>query len=334
MRPHARLHAICGPGPDFFARAFATLRAESEHGGGGAVASGLASIDRRSYERAALVCAVVLAALAIWLLARLIWLLVPRGDVALDAGSTRVATADAGAVPAQSIAKWHLFGNTPIASAGPAGASTLAMTLRGTLADRDPERGIAVIDSGARGEIAFRAGEEVAPGVKLARVYPDRIVLSRGGVEETMKLTRDENLRPGDVVRPAQATRRSRGVAATSTSTSGAADASQTVKVAPDMQQTIERLRADPGELAKRVQIVPVVEDGHLSGVRVSAGGDMALINRIGLRAGDIVTAVNGAPVDSIARGQDIVESLRTASSARVTVLRDGKPTEITISLK
>ena len=46
------------------------------------------------------------------------------------------------------------------------------------------------------------------------------------------------------------------------------------------------------------------------------------------------VTAVNGAPVDSIARGQQIIEGLRNASSARVTVLRDGRPADITISLK
>ena len=80
--------------------------------------------------------------------------------------------------------------------------------------------------------------------------------------------------------------------------------------------------------------IVPVLDGGRLTGVQVSAGADIALINRIGLRAGDIVTAVNGAPVDSIARGQQIVDSLRNAASARVTVLRNGKPTDITISLK
>ena len=40
------------------------------------------------------------------------------------------------------------------------------------------------------------------------------------------------------------------------------------------------------------------------------------------------------APVDSIARGQQIIEGLRNASSARVTVLRDGRPADITISLK
>ena len=68
--------------------------------------------------------------------------------------------------------------------------------------------------------------------------------------------------------------------------------------------------------------------------MRVSAGTDVALLDRIGLRPGDVVTAVDGQPVDSLARGQQIVERLRNASSARVTVLRNGKPTDVTISLK
>jgi len=93
-------------------------------------------------------------------------------------------------------------------------------------------------------------------------------------------------------------------------------------------------LRQNPDELVRRVQIVPVFDSGKLSGVRVSSATDAALINQLGLRPGDVVTAVNGSPVDSLARGQQIIESLRSASSLRVTVMRDGKPTDVTVSLK
>ena len=299
--------------------------------------TGFASIDRRSFEFAALTSSAVLGALAVWLLVRLIWLLVPRGDAAFGDASARVGVGDQGPAPAQSIAKWHLFGNTPIVGSGPgAPAATLTMILRGTLADRDPASGIAVIGDGERGERAFRAGEDVAAGVKLARVYPDHVILVHEGVEETLKLVRDQNLAPADIVRPGSqgnsATPRS---SATANPSAPAVPGSlQTTRVPADMQQTIERMRQNPEELANRVQIVPVVDGGRMTGVRVSAGADMALMGRLGLRAGDVVTAVNGAPVDSLARGQQIIESLRTASSARVTVLRDGRPTDITISLK
>jgi general secretion pathway protein C len=49
---------------------------------------------------------------------------------------------------------------------------------------------------------------------------------------------------------------------------------------------------------------------------------------------GSVWTAVTGARVESLARGQHIIEGLRNASSARVTVMRDGRPTDLTISLK
>ncbi len=298
--------------------------------------SGFANIDRRAFEQAALASNVVLGALAVWLLARLIGLMLPRGDIALGGAAPQVG--DAGPAPAHSIAKWHLFGNTPLAAAGTGGAGALAMILRGTLADRDPAAGIAVIGAGDRGELAFRAGEEIAPGVKLARVYPDHVVVLRDGVEETLKLTRDENLMPANIVRtptnqPGRAgnTTNTTYAPASAGSSSGGATAT---RAPADWQQTVDRLRQNPDELARRVPIEPVLDSGHLTGVRVSAGADATLLSRIGLRAGDVVTAINGAPVNSIARGEQIVDSLRTASSARVTVVRDGKPTDITISLK
>jgi len=301
-------------------------------------------VDRdRAAGRAALICCAVLGALAVWLLVRLVWLLVPRGDAAFDASAARIGAA-AGLAPAQSIAKWHLFGNTPGATTGAnATVSTTGMVLRGTLADRDPAAGIAVISGGGGdgSERAFRAGETVAGGIKLARVYPDRVILLRDGAEETLALTRDRNLEPASIVRqPTPGDARAstsastpQGIAAANAAAANAA-AVRAAHAPPDWQQTVDRLRQNPDELARRVQIVPVVDGGKLTGVRVAPGSDAALIGQIGLKSGDVVTAINGAPVDSLARGQQILESLRSASNARVTVLRDGKPTDVVISLK
>ena len=47
-----------------------------------------------------------------------------------------------------------------------------------------------------------------------------------------------------------------------------------------------------------------------------------------------MVTAVNGMAVDSVDRGRQIKDSLGNANSVRVTVLRNGKPTEITVGLR
>lgn len=300
--------------------------------------------DRNRYaEPAAALCCAVLAAIALWLLVRLVWSLVPRGDAAFDTAPLRSDALVSGAVPAQSVARWHLFGNTPLRpGAGPgAPSTTLSLILRGTLAENDPKAGIALLSDPQNGERALRVGDEVAPGARIAGVYPDHIVLDHEGAAEILKLVRDLNLAPGDSVRATPATTSSRPstnpLAAGSNpsmSTRGAVASATNVKVPADWQQTVERLRQNPAELAKRVQVVPVLDGGKLTGVRLSAGGDAALMAQIGLRAGDVITSVNGMPVDSFARGQEIMAGLASASSVRVTVQRDGKPTEVTVGLK
>lgn len=301
--------------------------------------------DRNRYaEPAAALCCAALAALALWLLVRLLWSLVPRGDAAFDTAPARTDVATTGMVPAQSIARWHLFGNTPLQPGSGPGApsTTLSLILRGTLAESDPKAGIAIVADSQNGERALRVGDDVAAGARLSGVYPDHIVLMHEGAEEILKLPRDTNLTPTDVVRATPGSTSGRqgnhpfaGTGVASTAASGVAGtASANVQAPADWQQTVARLRQNPDELARRVQIVPVLDGGKLTGVRVSSGADAALIKQIGLRAGDVITSVNGTPIDSIGRGQEIMSSLATASSVRVTVLRDGKPTDITVGLQ
>jgi general secretion pathway protein C len=168
------------------------------------------------------------------------------------------------------------------------------------------------------------------------------VVLEHEGTQETLTLPRERNLAPADVVRPTPATVTGRalpgvpGGAVPRSATPGAASAvgPQQVRMPTDWQQTVARLRQNPDELMRRVQVVPVLDGGKLTGVRLSAGADPALISQTGLRAGDVITQVNGMPIDSLSRGQQIMSTLGNAGSVRVTVLRDGKPAEITVSLK
>lgn len=290
-------------------------------------------------------CCAALAALALWLLVRLLWSLVPRGDEAFASAPVRANVAAPGNVPAQSIARWHLFGNSPLGASAGAGApaTTLSLILRGTLAESDPKTGLALIADPQNGERSIRVGEEVVPGARLSAVYSDRIVLEHEGAEEILRLPRDRNLAPADVVplTPAKASSRAApnasataNAAAAFTPGAAATAAGANVKAPADWQQTVARLRQNPDELARRVQVVPVLDGGKLSGVRLSTAGDAALISQIGLRAGDVITSVDGTPIDSFARGQEIMSRLGQASSVRVTVLRDGKSAEVTVGLQ
>jgi general secretion pathway protein C len=300
--------------------------------------TGLAGGGRNRWsERSALASTVVLAALLVWLLARMFWLLVP-GDDGL-AGAPSRAMASASDAPAISISKWHLFGNAPqqLAAQRNAPATTLNLSLRGTLADADPHSGIAVIADAQGVERAWRVGEEISVGVKLDEVHADRVVLLHDGVQEVLTLVRDE---PAERVQPIPPGLRG-GAAPRNTSAKPEPGAvSQFVPLSLpqgslDWQQTMDKVGGSPAEVARNVRVDPVLDNGRIAGVRVSAAnGDAALLGRLGLRPSDIVTAVNGVPVDSVARGQQILESLGNASSVRVTVTRDGMPTEITVQVR
>ncbi|MGA9423389.1 MAG: type II secretion system protein N [Rhodanobacteraceae bacterium] len=298
----------------------------------------LPDIDRsRTVELAALGSCAVLVALALWLLVRLIWLLIPRGDAVFGTPPARVGTDTGAERAAVSIAKWHLFGNTPYARvAGPnAPATTLSLVLRGTLANRDPRTGIAVIDAGQGQERAFHTGQQIDSGVTLAEVYPDRVTLLHDGAEEVLKLPRDRNLKPGDIVRPVAGTATSEGAQPSPRSHIGAAQTTASpprgLSPATDWQQAMNQLRVKPDVLIERVKLVPVLDNGKLSGVRLVA--DAGILRQIGLRTTDVITAVDGVPIDSVARGREVVDSLKNGTRANVSVLRDGKPTEINVDL-
>jgi general secretion pathway protein C len=302
--------------------------------------NGWAGADRdRWSERSAMLLFALCAVLLLWLLARTFWLLIP-GEDGLGSATMREATVTT-AAPGVSISKWHLFGNGAQQQALQRNAptTTLSLSLRGTLADADPRSGLAVIADAQGVERAWRVGEEISAGVTLDEVYADRVVLVHDGAREVLALARDES---AERVAPIPADQRGgrplRNTApgpAGNIGSLGTFVAPQLAHGALDWQKTMEKIGGSPADLASNVRIDPVMNNGQIAGVRVSAAnGDSALMAKLGLRPSDIVTAVNGVPVDSVARGQQILDSLRNANSVRVTVTRGGVPTDITVQLQ
>jgi general secretion pathway protein C len=299
---------------------------------------GISSVDRgRWSERAAIVACAVLVAAIIWLFVRMFWTVVGASDdISVRADAPLQVSNQSNTV---SVSKWHLFG-APIQSAGVqrvASATTLALSLRGTLADGDPRRGIAVIADEQGVERAWRVGETLRPGVSLDEVYSDRVVLLHDGVPESLPLARDEA--PLERVAPIPADARGgntlRNTAPAAPPATALFTPPQLAHGSMDWQKTMDDIASGRSNLANNLRVEPVVDNGKVAGVRVSAvGAQAALMTQFGLRPSDIITAVNGTPVDSVARGQQILESLGNAQSVRVTVTRDGMPTDITINLR
>ncbi len=93
-----------------------------------------------------------------------------------------------------------IFGKVPAkqAAAAPTG---IAIKLLGVVAASGGRRGYAVLQLEAKQILAVHEGEEIAPGIRLAEVHADHVILERNGVRETLAWPQ----RPGTAPASAQA---------------------------------------------------------------------------------------------------------------------------------
>jgi type II secretory pathway component PulC len=73
----------------------------------------------------------------------------------------------------------------------------------------------------------------------------------------------------------------------------------------------------------------PVRVGGRFRGFRIAALRDAAFWSGIDLKPGDVVTRVNGFPIERPEQAQTAFESLEVASELRVSYERDGEPREL-----
>ena len=210
----------------------------------------------------------------------------------------------------------HLFGNAVVQNANGDGAnappSSMPLVLAGLLATEDPKEGMAIIGESAAAAKVVAVGQQVPGGATLHSVYNDRAVIERNGALESVLLPR-----------------RTAG-------TLSAAPPPPPV-AAPQNDTAIERMRRlvsdDPTIIGQVMRPQPVFAGGKMRGFRVYPGANRQAFARIGLRAGDLVTAINGTPLDDKDRAQEIFATLNSSTDARVTVTRNGRQQELVLNL-
>ncbi len=296
----------------------------------------LTNADQARVSRiAALTLCAACAVVCVWALAKLLWLAVPQSE---DAAMVRATVPAASAAPQASIAKWHLFGNPQNPALARvnanAPATSLKLTLRGTLALNDPKQGLAMIADERGGERSYRVGDDVSENTKLAEVYTDHVVLTHENVAESLQLPKLEDHVPAADTASAR-TASSAVSSGKATSIPPGYTPPQMATGAVDWNKAQKNLQIDPSKIAQQVHIEPVFENGKIAGARLSGGGDVAaLMNKAGLNSSDIVTSINGKSLTSLSDPQSFVDNLKNSTSLQVTVLRDGKPATLTVSLR
>jgi general secretion pathway protein C len=227
------------------------------------------------------------------------------------------ATADRSApVPVQqrvdvaAIANRHLFGAPPVATATDATnapQSSMPLVLTGIIAASDPKDGLAILGESATAAKVYAVGDNVPGGARVHSVYEDRVLIDRGGRLESLVLPHQY------------------GALRTS------------APPVASMENPIDRARRmiseDPGLLSDVMRPQAVKIGNKLQGFRVYPGRNRAAFMRLGLRPGDMVTGINGTPLDDESRAEEIFRTIGSTSEARVTVMRNGRQQDLTLNM-
>ncbi len=218
------------------------------------------------------------------------------------------ATAHSGA-PGQELrypmASYPFFGkpDTPGAVSEVARRSApetgLRLRLEGVLVGLRPEDSGAIV-AGSNGETEYyRVGDTLPGNAELAEVEPHRILILRNGQYESLAF--EEVVVAGVVeeepVAPSQDS--------------------------PDAFVASARSLLDSqGVAALKAYGLSPVDDSGMSGYVYD--GSSAMLNAVNLKAGDVITAINGQRLGDLAQDKTLLESWRGQSQLDIEIERDG----------
>ena len=251
-----------------------------------------------------------------------------------------------------AIASLHLFGEVskvepvPQVSTIDAPETRLSLTLKGIIALSEGVQGRALIAEGTANEKVFKVGDSLSGGAILHEVLSDKVILKRGGRFETLTLPREtvsitDDEAGGRPLAKTSATSRTqrrgspqaRGGRALVNPASASGGSSQSTSISQQLSSLRQDIVADPQKAFDLIQAQPVMESGAIKGYRVSPGKQRRLFHGTGLRAGDVVTSVNGIALSDPAQMAGLFQQFRTASTFNVVVLRGGRETNLTVNL-
>lgn len=248
---------------------------------------------------------------------RLVWALVtPIGPLG--------AWQPPGAVIAPMAERRALFASfDPFYRGGPAapGSATvtaLDLTLFGININEATGGGSAIIAGSDGVQTSFAVGDEVSPGVRLAGVAFDHVLLDRGGARETLFM---------DQSKPAP-------VAATDAEVlTPVTPPAAPPTPSPAASGTTESGELSPAALRSGVSFAPRNEGGKVTGLAVQPQGDGGAFRAAGLRPGDVIRSVNGRAISSPADAATIAGQLTPGARISLEVERGASTVPIALFL-
>lgn len=174
----------------------------------------------------------------------------------------------------------------------------------------------AVLRSGGRTRVVGVG--DMAFGGRVAAIESDHVAVDYDSGRVQLRLV------AGAATAPAIAT----------TASSPDAEDTPTPARAMERQEIERRLGEESGRILAETTLVPAMDAGRVAGFTITRMPDSTLLSDAGLRPGDVLTEVNGVPIDSLATLIGLWPRLQTETTVRAVVLRNGQPVSLSVTLR
>jgi type II secretion system protein C len=94
------------------------------------------------------------------------------------------------------------------------------------------------------------------------------------------------------------------------------------------------RLGVEMNRILGETALRPLADGDQIRGLVISRVAEGTLLTDAGLRAGDVLTEINGVAIDSLATLVGLYARLQSESHVQATVLRNGEPVSLSLTLR
>ena len=268
----------------------------------------------------------VLVGLSLWLLAAIVWKLIPAPDLPaapiqnIAPESSQSATSG---VNVAALKQRNLFGKAGVVPrAAPKQETEIApdtrlnLTLAAVILSDDPNFSRALIGTSNGKQKSYAIDDDIeGASATLYEVHTTHVILERNGRYETLRLQKTTAGKTNSSVR------------------TNKSSASSSGDVATKLKSVREQILRDPSKAGDFIRVRPVYSKGALTGYRIYPGKDRALFTKVGLRSGDLVTKINGQGLDDPQKAFSMLSTLSNATSISLELQRRGRTENVSVDL-
>jgi general secretion pathway protein C len=191
----------------------------------------------------------------------------------------------------------------------------LKLKLWGTVTGQDRKAYAVIEDTKTRKQNLYRIGDSIQ-AAKVKLIFRQKVVLSVGDRDEILGM---EEI--GSAKRGRESPRVARKAATAPPKMPVSSYPRQLTLKSDQIESALENL----DQLMKQARIRPHIEEGRPAGISITGIKPNTIFRKMRLRNGDIITGVNGDPIETVEDAMKIFSDLTSASEVQVEIKRRGR---------